>query len=450
LFYKKEGECIHSTYQGEEYPLKKFGKILVAAIATTMMLAACSGKGASDPASKDGKVTLTAWAWNVNVGALNEAAEEFQKENPNIELKVEDIGRLDVYDKLSTGLAAGGVGLPDIVLVEDDRIHGYVEAFPKGFVNLSEKGFDQHSEVFPQFKKDLTAVEGKFYAMPFDAGPTGMFYRTDLFEQAGVKAEGIQTWDDFFAAGQKIKEATGAFAMPLDMFKDDPTFRMMLNQQGVYYFDQDGNIDLTNPKAIQAMETLKKFGDADLIKDVDGWNGIVSATVDGSVATIPFGAWYYGTIIDQAKDTSGKWGVFPLPAFEEGGNRAANLGGSSWMIPASSKHTDDAYKFLEYFSTNEDAQLTAMEKYGLFPSLNTVYDSEVFTAGVEFFGGQNIWELFAGEMKDVPTVNFTDDYSLALDEAIKAQADVFNGKTPEKALTEAAERLKDRSQRDMN
>ncbi|MDX8343120.1 sugar ABC transporter substrate-binding protein [Rossellomorea sp. YZS02] len=418
-------------------------------IIATLIIAGCSS-GSSGSESKDGKVTLTAWAWNVNVGALNDAVKEYQKEHPNVKLKVEDIGRLDVYDKLSTGLAAGGVGLPDIVLVEDDRIHGYVEAFPEGFLNLSDKGFSDHEDQFPSFKNDLAQVEGKYYAMPFDAGPGGMFYRRSLFEKAGVKAEDINTWDDFLEAGKKIKEATGSYAMPLDMFKDDPTFRMMLNQQGVFYYDEEGNIDLTNPKAVKAMEIQKKFADADLIKNVDGWNGVVSSTVDGSVATIPFGAWYYGTIVDQAKDTSGDWGVFLLPAVEEGGNRASNLGGSSWMIPAASKNADAAYDFLEYFSTDKDTQIMAMEDYGLFPSLNTTYESDVFNGEVEFFGGQNIWKLFADEMKDVPTAYYTKDYSLALDEAIKAQADTFNGTKVEKALEEAAKRLSDRTKRDIN
>ncbi|MCA1065231.1 sugar ABC transporter substrate-binding protein [Rossellomorea sp. AcN35-11] len=427
--------------------MKKF--FVLMSIIATLIIAGCSAGSSGSGEGGDGKVTLTAWAWNVNVGALNEAVKEYQKDNPNVELKVEDIGRLDVYDKLSTGLAAGGVGLPDIVLVEDDRIHGYVEAFPEGFLNLSDKGFTEHEEKFPSFKNDLAQVEGNYYAMPFDAGPGGMFYRRSLFEQAGVKAEEINTWDDFLEAGKKIKEATGSYAMPLDMFKDDPTFRMMLNQQGVFYYDEEGNIDLTNPKAVKAMEIQKNFADADLIKNVDGWNGVVSSTVDGSVATIPFGAWYYGTIVDQAKDTSGDWGVFLLPAVEEGGNRASNLGGSSWMIPAASEKADTAYDFLEYFSTDTDTQIMAMEDYGLFPSLNTTYESDVFNGEVEFFGGQNIWKLFADEMKDVPTAYYTKDYSLALDEAIKAQADTFNGTKAGKALEDAAKRLSDRTKREV-
>ncbi|WP_424767525.1 ABC transporter substrate-binding protein [Paenibacillus sp. sgz302251] len=433
----------------------KGSKLLSLLLIISVVLAACGGNNTNEGTTNNGgstdeKVQLTAWAWNVNVGALNSAMELYKKDHPNVELKVEDIGRLDVYDKLSTGLAAGGIGLPDIVLVEDDRIQGYLEAFPKGFINLTEKGFDSKADAFPAFKKELASKDGQFYAFPFDAGPTGMFYRTDIFEQAGVNPESITTWDEFIEAGKTIKEKTGAQALPIDKFKDDALFRMMLNQQGVYYFDKDGNIDFNNPAAVKAMETLKAMGDADLVKDVNGWDGTVSATIDGSVATVPFGAWYYGTIIDQAKDTSGKWGVFQLPAFEKDGNRAANLGGSSWMIPSATENVDAAYAFAEYFATSNEVQEIAMDQHGLFPSLQTVYDSELFQSEVEFFNGQKIWKLFSEEMASIPTPYYTKDYALALDEAVKAQAKTFIDGNPADALKESAQRLADRTKRTVN
>jgi lactose/L-arabinose transport system substrate-binding protein len=195
------------------------------------------------------------------------------------------------------------------------------------------------------------------------------------------------------------------------------------------------------------MDMQKKMNDAGLIKDVNGWDGTVSSTVDGSIASIPYGAWYYGTIIDQAKSLNGKWGVFPVPSFEKGGNHAANLGGSSWYITSQSKHVDDAYKFMEYFSTSSDAQLTAMTKYGLFPSLSSVYSQDVFKKPDAFFSNQNIWQLFTGEMSKIPTPYYTKDYALANDESVKAQADVFNGKNPADALKQAADRLAGRTKR---
>ncbi|WP_128894883.1 ABC transporter substrate-binding protein [Longirhabdus pacifica] len=427
--------------------MKKWNKIGFMFIALALLAAGCSGE---EESSADGKVELVAWAWNVNVGALEDAIAIYQEEHPDVALKVEDIGRLDVYDKLATGLAAGGVGLPDIVLVEDDRIAGYLEAFPNEFANLSELGFDKHKEVFPDFKNELTSHNETSYAMPFDAGPVGMFYRRSVFNAAGVDVNAIQTWDDFLEAGTIIKEKTGVYAMPLDMYKDDPIFRMMLSQLGVFYYDEAGNIDLTNPKVVQAMEMLKQFGEAELLKDVDGWNGIVSATINGTVATIPFGVAYSGTIMDQAKDSAGDWGVFLMPAFEEGGNRAANIGGSSFMLVESSKKKQAAYDFMEFFTTDPEVQIIALEDYGLFPSLSTVYDTEAFTSDVQFFGEQKIWTLFAEEIKDVKMPYYTKDYSLGLNEAMKAQASMFNGEDPATALQNAAESLADRTARDIN
>ncbi|MNE64666.1 hypothetical protein D3C80_1600880 [compost metagenome] len=74
----------------------------------------------------------------------------------------------------------------------------------------------------------------------------------------------------------------------------------------------------------------------------------------------------------------------------------------------------------------------------------------MFQGDVEFFGGQKIWKLFADEMKDIPTPYYTKDYALALDEAVKAQADMFNGKNPADALKEAGKRLADRTKRNVN
>ena len=95
-----------------------------------LVLGACSSDNSSSEGSAgDGDSSgkkVTAWAWNINVPVLEEAAEKFKEENPDFELEVVELGREDVYSKLTTGLQAGGKGLPDIVLVEDDRIQGYM------------------------------------------------------------------------------------------------------------------------------------------------------------------------------------------------------------------------------------------------------------------------------------------------------------------------------------
>ncbi|WP_394172145.1 ABC transporter substrate-binding protein [Guptibacillus hwajinpoensis] len=423
--------------------MKKVTGLVSMLLVLSMFLAACGNSESGGEAGDSNKVT--AWAWNINVPVLEEAAKKFKEENPDFELEVVEMGTDDVYSKLTTGLQAGGKGLPDIVLVEDDRVQGYMNAFPDAFVNVSDKGFDEMKDSFPSYKTELLSKDGAMYGFPFDGGPTGVFYRTDIFEEAGVKAEDIKTWDDYIEAGKTIKEKTDKAMIGLDLNGDDGLYRMMLNQQGTFYFNEDKDVALTSEESKQAMEVQQTLNEEGLVKETVGWDAWISAMVGGDVATAPSGAWLYGSITQQGKDTSGNWGMIQLPAFEEGGNRASNLGGSNYMIPSASANADLAYDFMEFFSTNEEVQLSAMEG-GLFPSLNTIYDNEAFTKEVEFFNNQPIWNLLASEMENIPAVNYTGDYAVAKDEAVKAQSEIANGKAIDEALKASEERLKNRIQ----
>ncbi|WP_368505682.1 ABC transporter substrate-binding protein [Alkalihalophilus sp. As8PL] len=421
--------------------MKKTFKIMAGIIGATMILAACGNGSDSTGSGSDNK--LTAWAWNVNVPVLELAAEKFAEENPDFELEVVEMGTSDVYSRLTTGLQAGGQGLPDIVLVEDDRVQGYLNSFPGSFMNLSEKGFEEHSSDFPSYKLDLLTVDGDVYGFPFDGGPTGVFYRTDFFEEAGVDADAIETWDDLIEAGKVIKEDVGVDLIGLDLHGDDGLYRMMLNQQGTFYFDDEGEINITSEESKRAMEVNKRLHEEGLVRNTVGWDAWVGSMVEGRVAIAPSGAWLYGSITQQGPDTAGNWGVMQLPTFEEGGNRASNLGGSNYVIPSATDNEDLAYEFMEFFATTDEVQLEAMEG-GLFPSLNTIYGHELFTQEDEFFSNQAIWTLFADEMDDIPGVNYTGNFAIAQDESIKAQSAITNGKDIEEALEEANRQVENR------
>ncbi|MGI8316680.1 ABC transporter substrate-binding protein [Halobacillus mangrovi] len=432
--------------------MKKWLSIFLLVGLVAGVLSACSGNSGEDTSGESGgepSGEITVWGWNVAAESMELAVDGFKEQYPDVEVKVEDIGRLDVYEKLTVGLASGGNGLPDVVLVESDRLANYQEQFPDALANLSEMGYDKHEDKFGEYKLSVTQnSDGDFFAAPWDIGPTGVFYRTDIFEEAGVNPEDIKTWDDYIEAGKTIKEKTGTNMVPVDIAKDDALYRMMLNQQGAYYYDEEGNIDVTSEESKKAFEVINQLNNEELILNNDGWNGVVSATVNGEVATVPFGVWYTGTIMDQAPDQSGQWGVFQLPAFEEGGNRAANLGGSDLVIPSSSENKNTAYAFVEYFTTEVDPQMKALEEKGIFPSLNSTYEEDFFNQESEFFSNQKIFKLFADEVSEIPVANYTSDYSRAFDTMSDTQASILlDGKDIDTALQEAAEKLKSETDR---
>lgn len=424
---------------------KRLFGLLVGIMALTLVLAGCGGGSGSAPQKQNSNSKqLTAWAWNVNVPVLKKAAQDFEKNHKGFKLKIVEMSNNDAYQKITTGLQAGGQGLPDILMIEDDHVQGYLDSFPKEFVNVSKKGFDSEKNKFPNYKVSLLSKNGNIYGFPFDSGPAAVFYRTDIFKQAGVDPVSIKTWDDYIAAGKTIKAKTGKNMIGIDYNNDDGQYRIMLNTLGTFYFDNKGKPALDSSQSIQAMTTMQKIKNAGISQNTSTWDAWVSALANGDVASAPTGAWFSGSLIQQAPSSAGKWDVFPIPAMTAGGNQAANIGGSNFMIPAASQNQDLAYNFLKFFSTSNSVQEMAMKDGGLFPSLNTAYNTPTFKQAGSYFTKQNIWKIFEDEMNKIKPSNYTGNYAVAKDEVVKAQSNVLSGGNVKAALTNAQTNLKNR------
>ncbi len=420
-----------------------------AAAAGAATTAAAASGGAAVTGNANLKGDITVWGWNVAAKSLQANIEGFNKLYPNVKVTVPDIGRLDVYDKLTTGLAAGGSGLPDVVQVESERMDVYTSKFPEGFADLTDRASKYESSFDPS-KWAQSKSKGKIRSIPWDSGPTGIFYRADMFEKAAVDASKIETWDDWIEAGKKVQAANpGVKFAAIDFTKDDALFRMLLNQQGAYYFTQDGKINFNSPEAVKAMTIIKKMNDAGLLTNVQGWDGVVGAMKNGQAATQLFGVWWSGTIQDSSPESKGKWDVIQMPALDKGGNRSANLGGSTLAIPKTTKNLDAAWAFVEYCLATKEGQNTMLKKFGIWPSYIPAYDDPFYSAPQAFFNNKPIWQLFAKEIPQIKPAYYTKDYDQALNAGNNAQADVLNGMDPAKALEKAANDLKNQTGREL-
>ncbi len=428
----------------------KFSYFVLAILLVSGLLAGCHGDEASngdtpgpgiDPDAEIGG-EITVWGWNVAAAALEETAKKFMDDNPGVVIKVEDIGRTDLYDRLTVGLASNGAGLPDVIQV-DERFPAFSTMFPEGFLDLTDLAGGYMNDFDPS-KYPVVTVDDKILAVPWDSGPSAIFYRRDIYEQAGVNAEDIATWDDFMEAGRKIKEATNGASHILmnDIAGDDGVLRIFLNQIDNFYFDAAGDIIIHKEGAVRALTKLKEAYDEGLLLDTPSWDSIITGTVNGTLASIPFGVWYSGTIQDQAPDQAGLWGVFPLPAFDPGGNRAANLGGSNLAINSRTENPDLAWKYVEYSLATTEGQMAMMTSNGIFPSYIPAFQDPFFNSPDEFFGGQMVWDVFTGSVPNVPEINYTADFMEASTFVVNAQAQVLlEGKDPAEALMEAAEEI---------
>ena len=184
----------------------KSRKLLAAtavAMAGTLVLSACGGGGGSG--SDDGSVSMTFWHNSTTGPGMDywkETAAAFEDENPGVKITIQSIQNEDMDGKLQTALNSGDA--PDIFMARGGgKLADVVEA---GQVKDLTDLIDPAVEEAVGGSLSALSVDGKVYGMPVSILPGGMFYSTDLFDQAGI-TETPGTISDLEAATEQLKAA---------------------------------------------------------------------------------------------------------------------------------------------------------------------------------------------------------------------------------------------------
>ncbi len=339
-------------------------KLLSLVLATTMMfsLVACGtekepqNNGTTNDSEKENtnnskdSDTITVWAWDesFNIPAANAAAEVYKKEHADVTVNVVTMAQDDIVAKLNTALSSGTYnGLPDIVLIEDYRIQGYLTAYPDEFADLSSI---VSASDFAAYKTGVNQVDGKIYGVPFDSGVAALFYRKDIIEEAGYQKKDMQdlTWEKYIEIGKAVKEKCNVDWLTLDP-SDLGQLRMMMQSAGAWYTDADGNVNIKDNEALAAaIKVYKDLMDAGFVKQVSDWNQFVGSFNNGDVASVFTGCWIAPSV-KNAEDQSGKWAVASFPRMSDVSNsvNASSIGGAGWYILKNVGHEKQPLIFLE-------------------------------------------------------------------------------------------------------
>jgi multiple sugar transport system substrate-binding protein len=306
----------------------------------------------------------------------------------------------DHHTKLTTNLATGS-GAGDVIVVDVEKIGPFVAS--GGLVNLSKQyGADKYADKFaPYAWTQGKGGDGDVYGIPVDLGPGVMYYRTDIFENAGIDVKAaIKDWDSYIAAGVKLKEKNVQLIASAADVAQAIIFTTVPEGEGLY-FDKDGNSVVTSARFVHAFEVAKQIRDKGLDGRILAWsNEWYEGFRNGTFATQLSGAWLLGHLNNWiAPDTAGKWGASNLPDGIYG-----SWGGSFLSIPTQSTKQDEAWKLIEYMTTKRDVQLKHFETIAAFPANVTTYDDALFEQEVPFLGGQKARLLFAEVAKNIKPV----------------------------------------------
>ena len=388
------------------------------------------------------------WGWDVAAKALNLLDEPYEEANGG-DVSINQIGRSDLKDKFKSTLLSGS-GAPAASMMESVDAASWVDTGGLRDISgwLDEAGIkgDFVSGKWGPLEKD-----GGTYALPWDIGPVGTFYRRDVMDEYGIDVESVETWDQYIEEGKKLPEDQYLLNLPSNDY--DGLWRMMFRQSGGQPFTQNGAVNIASDKSLQVARILKRIRDSGVANDLASWSSSwFTAFGDGTTASLTAGAWMEGTLKAELGDTSGNWGVFKPPAVESGGSRATNWGGSNLTIPAqvSEEKAKRAWDYMAYALGREESQLTMYREYGLFPALETTYESEAYDDPHAFLDGQPAGRMFAEIAPNIKPYRYTID-TPEVTKAINTHfRDMMAGdKTPKEAVDAAASQVADRTGRDL-
>jgi lactose/L-arabinose transport system substrate-binding protein len=379
------------------------------------LIEACGGSTATGQVhvpSSSTKGSLTIWGWKDSLDALKLQDADFTTAYPGISYTYVPRPPASTYRNIELAVTAGSGG-PDVALIEDSHLTAYVQLGAMAdLTDLVGPYIDQ----IDSYKWDWTKKGSRYFAMPWDPGPVAVFYRRDVFQQAGVDPASMATWDDFHQAAQTIKEKTGLAMWQQSKARNDGRlFETLLWQQGTGYVDDKGHVILDkDPKVATTLDYINSFWQEGLASDQEAWtNPWYKAQTDGTTATVVDAVWM-GTFFKSwiAPKASGKWGVFPLPAWKPGGSRASNDGGSALAIFDSSQQKEAAWAYVQFHLGRPASQLQIYEKTDIFPSLKATYKDPFFQQPDPYFGDQTVRDTFAQIAERIPKAGiYSKDYA---------------------------------------
>jgi ABC-type glycerol-3-phosphate transport system substrate-binding protein len=221
------------------------------AVAALLTLTAC---GSGGPES-DGTVTV----WTVETQperlAIQQAAMDAWAEDSGLETELVPVEE-DQVSQLLSAAALSGEDMPDVVnaispgLVRSFDRDGYLDRDAAAEV-VDALGAD----TFTPEALELTSDGDELLAVPSDAWPMMVYYRTDLFEEAGL--EPPATYDDLRAAAEELT-ADGRYGITLSTDAADPftqqTLEFLAQGNGCELVGDAGEATLDSPACTETVD----------------------------------------------------------------------------------------------------------------------------------------------------------------------------------------------------
>ena len=298
-----------------------------------LLLTLTGGCGTSRQKAGDGSRIVINY-WNGFTGpdgqTMTRMVNQFERENPDVDVRMQIIPWGTYYDKLTLALAYGGA--PDVFILQAARFPEFAS------YHTLRPVADVFTAAQPTLgPKDFSAVpwhesfyQGTQYALPLDTHPIGLYYNTKLFQEAGIvdaqgRAKPPTNLTEFLADAKKLTKDTDGSGQP-DQWGFAFTFEhtnwlTFAHQFGGDILTPDNKkAAMSSPACLQAThlmcDLIYKYKVAPKPEGVDSWlalrQGKVAMAMEGiymlSSLQETTGLQFAGAPVPQFGPDKGVWG----------------------------------------------------------------------------------------------------------------------------------------------
>ncbi|MEU1123623.1 extracellular solute-binding protein [Streptomyces sp. NPDC005899] len=376
----------------------------IAAPAAALVLAgltatACAPQTSGSGAGTDEKSgTLRVWLFQ-EVGnkpkakVVDAAVAAFEKSHEGAEVEVEYIP-VDTRAQRIKAAFNDPKSAPDLIEYGNTDTAGYVK--DGGLADISKEfaAWDEAKDTDPTAKQSVT-VGGQVYGAPLFVGVRALYYRTDVFEELGIRPP--KSMDELAATARKVHKAKpelyglavgGAYtygAMPFIWAHGGE----LAKETGVTYTSA-----VNSEKARAGIEAYTSlFGDDNCPAAkcaAMGGNATVTAFASGKAAMAIGGDFSHAAV--EAGTVKDAYAVVPLPGVEKGSIAPAFAGGNNIGVLRSTSHRTLAIDLMKSL-TGKKTQAAMFDAMGFLP---TYTDVRAEVAEKEPFVGPFVATLGAG------------------------------------------------------
>lgn len=364
---------------------KLWKQLGLAALLSAALLTGCSGQtGKSRDIVKDGRIQVTFWysGGKTAAGVMDDIIKDFNSSQDEYEINGLQLADYDeTYTKLQAGIA--GKNAADLALLDSDKTRNLISkklVVPLNGFFEEDSSFDQ-ADLLPAFFDQCRLEDGTICAMPAYGTTQVLYYNKALFEQAGIQADSIKTWQDLAQAAKAVKEASPEAYGWEPMWGADNLIDMALSNGGSLVSEDGKTVTINSQPWVEAWEAARTWIHQDKTMRIhyggQGWQYWYD-TMDDVLNNKAGG--YTGSSGDQADLDFDKVGALEQPGFHDNPSAPVARVLQLVMVETGKEKTKQGvYEFMKYFSAPENQAKWSMAT-GYVPVRQSTLEDEAYLA----------------------------------------------------------------------